>query len=149
VEREVLERVVQAFGGAPSARNAQPLRLRVVREQSLRQRLQSAYRGGWLSEAPVVLVVSGVAREAWVRRDGVSYLLCDAAIATDQAVLQATALGLGSCWIAAFDAEGVREALSLPPEEEPLLLVALGYPPDGAVQPPRQRRPLEEQVVWL
>jgi nitroreductase len=64
----------------------------------------------------------------------------------DHMVLAATALGLGTCWIAAFDPVAVREVLGLPDEVEPIALTPLGYPDrDRAAT---DRRPLEELVRY-
>jgi nitroreductase len=68
----------------------------------------------------------------------------DAAIVMDHMVLAATELGLGTCWVAAFDPGVAREVLALPDGVEPLLFTPLGFPADE----PRvkERRPLAEMV---
>lgn len=70
----------------------------------------------------------------------------DAIIVMDHMILAAAELGLGTCWIAAFDPVAAREILGLPPDSEPLLFTPLGYPAD---QPkPKERRPLSELVRY-
>ena len=46
----------------------------------------------------------------------------------DHLVLAAHSLGLGTCWIAAFDPQAAREVLELPDEVVPMAFTPLGYP---------------------
>lgn len=50
----------------------------------------------------------------------------------DHLILAAASLGLGTCWIAAFDLEAAREVLGIPDEVLPLVFTPLGYPADEA-----------------
>ena len=83
--------------------------------------------------------------EAWTRRDGKSYVDVDVTIAMDHLILAAHDLGLGTCWIGAFDPEAAREVLGLEPGLEPLALTPLGYPADEGR--PKKRRPYSELVA--
>ncbi len=68
----------------------------------------------------------------------------DVAIVMDHLILAATDLGLGTCWVGAFNEKATREILGLPEEVEPIAFTPLGYPAD---QPkPKERKPLEELV---
>ena len=78
--------------------------------------------------------------------DGKSHADVDATIVMDHLILAATDLGLGTCWIAAFDPAAAREVLGVPPEVEPVLFTPLGFPNDQAK--PKERRPLEELVRY-
>ncbi len=64
----------------------------------------------------------------------------------DHLILAAANQGLGTCWIAAFNAEAARQVLDLPPEVEPLIFTPLGYPAD--VPAPKRRKPLSELVRY-
>ena len=72
----------------------------------------------------------GIPQKAWTRYDGRNYYLVDAAIAMDHLILAAANLGLGTCWIAAFNPEAAREVLNLPASVEPVVFTPLGYPAD-------------------
>src|SRR5665648_796169 len=61
-------------------------------------------------------------------------------------VLAATALGLGTCWIAAFDPAAAREVLVLPDDVAPIALTPLGYPDKDRAA--TGRRPLDELVKY-
>jgi nitroreductase len=75
---------------------------------------------------------------AWKRRDGKNYADIDATIAMEHIVLAATALGLGSCWIGAFDPVAAREILELEPGWEPLVFTPIGYPAESPNARPRK-----------
>ena len=64
------------------------------------------------------------------------------AIATEHIVLAATALGLGTCWIRAFDAPAVQEILAIPEGLTIVCLLTIGYPDQSP--PARPRRSLDE-----
>jgi nitroreductase len=64
----------------------------------------------------------------------------------DHMILAATALGLGTCWIAAFNVADAREILQIPPNAEPLLFTPLGYP--GSQIEIKTRKPISELVSF-
>jgi nitroreductase len=146
VEEEKLLKVLEAGRLAPSACNFQPWVFVVVREARNRKRLRAAYDKEWFVNAPVIIAVCCDRKRAWMRFDGKKYGDVDAAIAMDHIILQAAELGLGTCWIGAFNEEEARKALGLPFNLEPVALTPLGYPaaPPGA----KDRVPLDSIVKW-
>ena len=64
--------------------------------------------------------------KAWTRQDGKNYAAVDGAIAMDHMTLCATDLGLGTCWVGAFDPATVRKILGLPDGIEPLIMTPFG-----------------------
>lgn len=146
VSEEVLERIVAAFNAAPTAANRQPLGLILIKTAGRESELKRVYGRAWFVEAPLVAVVCTTPNSAWVRSDGKNYADVDAAIAFQQLVLAATAEGLGTCWIGAFDPAAAREVLGLPEGVEPVAMTPLGYPSGTAQRPPRLRKPLAQIV---
>ncbi|MDD5448702.1 MAG: nitroreductase family protein [Actinomycetota bacterium] len=67
-------------------------------------------------------------------------------IASEHIVLAARNLGLGTCWIRAFEEEKVEEILALPEHLKVLALLTLGYPQESPS--PRPRKTLEEITIW-
>jgi nitroreductase len=145
VEEDRLAVILEAARLAPTAANKQPFRLFVVQGETLIRAMATAagaYR--WLASAPIILVACGIREKAWKRGDGFSALETDVAIVMSHVMLQAADLGLGTCWIADFSPQLVREALKLDEDLIPLALAPLGYPAD---QPsPKRRRPLSDLV---
>lgn len=146
VKDDVLDRILNAARLAPSAANRQPIRLVVATTKGKEEEFRKVYAREWFVEAPIVICACGIQQEAWVRRDGKSYLDVDVAIAMDHLILAAANEGVGTCWIAAFDAEAARSAFDIPPEIEPILLTPLGYPLDELSK--KERKPLDNLVFY-
>jgi nitroreductase len=145
IEPDKLDRVLQAFVMAPTAANRQPLGLIVVHTRGHESELKRIYSAEWFtSQAPLVLVGCIVPAQAWQRRDGRNYAEVDIAIAMDHLILAATAEGLGTCWIGAFDPAAAREVLALPEGVEPILMTPLGYPADSPR--PKLRKKVEQLI---
>lgn len=145
VEPEVLQKILRAAQLAPTAANLQPFRLVVAETRGWREQMRRLYHREWFWQAPLVVGICSVPAEAWVRRDGKNYADVDAAIAMDHLVLAAASLGLGTCWVAAFDPAVAHEIFDLPAGMEPLAFTPLGYPAD--LQPERVRKPLTN-LLW-
>jgi SagB-type dehydrogenase family enzyme len=91
---------------------------------------RAAYGQDWLSEAPVILVLTGFEHRTTRKygRRGERYVLLEAGHAAQNALLQAVALGLGATVVGAFDDERVGKVLGLEAEERPLYLIPVGRP---------------------
>ena len=147
VEEEKLAAVLEAARLAPTACNRQAFRLYVVPTGKQQQAMHELYGREWLAQAPLLIGIAGEPGRSWARRDGRNYIDVDCAIVMDHLILQAADLGLGTCWIGAFDSAAARHLLELPPDWEPIAFTPLGYPADKIR--PKTRKPLEEIVVRL
>jgi nitroreductase len=147
VEDEKLEAVLEAARLAPTAANRQPFQLVVMHTAGREEEIGKIYRRPWFVQAPLVIAVCAISSLAWVREsDRFNARLIDAAIVADHLILAAADLGLGTCWIAAFNLEAARSVLGLTEEAEPVIFTPLGYPAD---QPgPKTRKPLGELVRY-
>lgn len=145
VEDEKLQAVLEAARLAPTAANRQPFQLVVLHTAGREAEIGRIYRKPWFIQAPIVIGVCAISSLAWVREsDRFNARLIDAAIVADHLILAATNLGLGTCWIAAFNVEAARAVLQLPAEAEPVIFTPLGYPADQPV--PKIRKPLADLV---
>ena len=148
VPEELLQTVLEAGRLAPSACNKQPWRFIVVRSETVRRALGAAYAREWFWKAPLVIAVCILPKEAWTRsHDGKNYAMADGALAMDHLQLAAAELGLGTCWIAAFDPATAREILGLPDGVEIVGMTPLGFPDVETNPRVRSRRPLGETVM--
>lgn len=144
VEADKLEQVLQAAAWAPTACNRQPFQLIVITTRGRETELRRIYHREWFVQPPLVIGMVAIPEQAWSRRDGVNYATVDAAIAMDHLILAAADLGLGTCWIAAFDPTAAREVLQLPAEVEPIAFTPLGYPADTPGV--KKRKPVADLV---
>lgn len=148
VENDKLQKVLEAARIAPTAANRQPFQLIVIHTMGREDELRHLYHREWFIQAPIIICAVGLTSQAWVRgADGANYAEIDVAIALDHLILEATNQGLGTCWIAAYNPDAVRQALNLPEDVEPIAMTPLGYPAD---QPPstKVRKPLSELVRY-
>lgn len=147
VEEEKLLQILEVARVAPSAVNYQPWHFIVVTDEVLKSKIAEAYPRDWFKEAPVVIVACGDHEKSWKRKDGKDHCDVDVAIAVDHLILAATSLGLGTCWVCAFDAPQVHAVLELPEHLEVVALIPLGYPGEAPI-PQKKRKELEELVSW-
>jgi len=151
VPREAVERLLEAAISAPSAGNMQPWHFFVVREGETKLGLaRAAWGQHFVAEAPVVIVVcADPGRSGWRygRRGKELYCLQDTAAATQNILLAAVALGLGACWVGAFDEEAAARVLNLPSHLRPVAIVPIGYPAESPYRP--ARRALKEVTTFV
>jgi nitroreductase len=147
VEKEKLQRVLEAANLAPTAANKQPFLFFVIHTQGRESELKRIYSREWFCKAPLVICACAVMPEAWTRMDGKNYADVDTAIAMDHLILAAADQGLGTCWVAAFNPPAAREILRLSKDEEPVAFTPLGYPADELK--PKRRKALSSFVRYF
>ena len=147
IPEDLLERLLEAARWAPSARNLQPWKLVVVRDEQRRKALAEAAHGQrFVEKAPVILAAVAVDPERMMSCEVPAYAV-DTAIAVDHLTLAAADEGLGTCWICAFEQDRVRQILNVPDSCKVVALLPVGYPADA---PPshRSRKPIEELICY-
>jgi nitroreductase len=137
VEKEKLERIIEAGRMAPSACNAQPWKFVIVDDPGLIDRLAEAASAKivnmntFLHQAPVLIVIVRENPNFSSKVGGTiknkDYSHIDIGIATENICIQATAEGIGSCIIGWFDEKLVRKILHIPSEKRVYLIISLGY----------------------
>jgi nitroreductase len=146
VPRELIERVMDAARWAPSAVNMQPWQFVVLTDPERRRALAKStgiagvVLQSHVAEAPVLIALCGDERRS-------SWYIHDCCLASQNLMLAATALGLGTCWIGLFDEAKVWQALGLSEGMRVVGLITLGYPLHE-YQPPTPRLPLDSIVHW-
>jgi nitroreductase len=146
VEEPKLLAVLDAARLAPSGSNRQPWKFVVVRDAVTRAKLADACNSQtFIGTAPVVIAACGTMPDRMMSCD-VPGDPVDVAIAIDHMTLQATELGLGTCWIGAFDQDAVRRVLEIPASAKVIEVLTLGYPADA--QREKKRKGLDEIVCW-
>lgn len=128
VEQEKIEKLVRACFYAPTAMNRDPRSLVIINQRELLDQLPDAQPFcAFAKEAPLAMVVCGepskTRGEFWVD---------DCAASTQNILIAAKAMGLGSCWCGLCHTNGrekkVAELLGIPAEVSPYSLIILGYP---------------------
>ena len=152
VSEPTVHKILKAAISAPSAGNRQPWHFVVVRNPEVKRALEkAAYGQEFVAAAPVVIVVCADPERSATRygdRGRELYCLQDTAAATEHSMLAVPALGLGGCWVGAFDEQAAARALGLPDHLRAIAMVPIGQPATGPVQR-SQRRPLSEVTSLL
>lgn len=152
VEEEKLQKILEVANQAPSAGNKQGYEIYLVRREADRKALVRAARDQeFIAEAPLTLVFcANPARSAarYGQRGIRLYSMQDATIACTYAMLAATALGLSTVWVGAFEEDAVREALGIPQELLPVAMLPIGYAGEKPrITPRRELSDLVHEVL--
>jgi nitroreductase len=147
VPDEMLAQILEAGRWAPSASNRQPWRFVVVRDRAVLKEVgqHAAYyflRWAHVAEAPLLIVLCGTAKNRIYQQ----FLHEDSGLAGGQMMLQAKALGLGTCWVGGVDRKAIADILRLPDGIRVVGLLTVGFPAEDP--PPTPRKPLEEIVHY-
>ena len=158
VERETVQALLEAAIRAPSAANKQCWRFVAVIDKEMiagLARCNMAFNG-WLKDAPAVIVVCADPKDS-TDLNGLPYYMWDAALAMHNLVLAATDRGLGTCYLAAYKEDKVKELLGIPENIRVVCMTPLGYPAEKvslgekltkAVTGSSKRKPLSEVAHW-
>ena len=138
VDREIIIEILRAAMYAPSAVNRQPWHFVVIDQRALMDEIMEIHpHAGMLKTASHAIVVCG---DEHLQHD-VGYWIVDCGAATQNLLLAAHALGLGSCWVGLHPREGRKASfsslLNLPSHVKPFALIALGYPQEKKLRPER------------
>ncbi|MBN1217025.1 MAG: nitroreductase family protein [Candidatus Lokiarchaeota archaeon] len=150
VELEKLKRILEAGQIAPSAANKQPWKFLLISSNEMLEKVRECYLKEWFKNAPHILVVVGDVNEAWRRKeDGKASIETDLTIAMDHMILAAENEGVGTCWIAAFNENNLRDALELKDNEVVFAITPLGYPNEGFQKQGEKNRKSFDIVVKI
>lgn len=150
VSAEIIWELLEAATWAPSAGNIQPWEFIVVRNLKIKQKLaEAALSQKFIAEAPVLIVVcanENLSSIGYGVRGKTLYCIQDTAAAIQNIHLAAYSLGLGTCWVGAFQEEEARKILMIPKGVRPVAMIPIGYA--DKIPSPRKRRPLDEIVHY-
>jgi len=134
VEEEKLQKLYKALQLAPSGNNRQPFKFIFVKDEEKRKLIaEKACSQEFVRQAPILMVACCEKGESF-----------NAAIAVDHMILAATDEGLGTCWVAWFEKDVIREILDIPSDYDIPIIVPIGYPDENPDA--RPRKPISEIV---
>lgn len=157
VSEENIKTILEAARLAPSACNKQPWRFVVVKDPELKKKLITdgclwGINMEWAIKASVIIVIgqkkSLITHKIAPQISKIDYSLIDIGIAGEHLVLQATELGLGTCWIGWIKPDVVRKVVSWEKGIDPVSLITIGYSADSS-EKSKIRFPLEDITKFL
>lgn len=138
VEREKIEKCLEAAHLAPSSNNSQPWKFIVVDDKDLKNKVAKETFNSVVSfnrfslKAPVLVVVitkkSNIASQIGGAIKKTQFNLVDIGIAVEHFCLQAAEENLGTCILGWFNKKGVKKVLNIPQNNDVDIIIALGYP---------------------
>ena len=149
VEWDKLVNILTAGQHAPSAGNVQDWKFIVVTDDETRKQIARAcVNQVWMETAPMHIVICSIPERTiqYYGKIGEKYTLEDCACTAMNMMVQATAEGLGSCMVGAFDEMMMRLALNIPERATPVSIVTVGYADEEVPVPPRT---VLESMVFL
>lgn len=148
ITKSQLDYILYAAVHAPSACNLQSWHFTAVCDKAVINKFYPDLTSNeWISKSAVIIIVStdkeGIEKLAGERgRD--LFSLQDTACAMENILLAAADIGLGGCFIGAFNEEKCREKFNLGERYRPVAIAAIGVP--TALPPMRERKPMEDVV---
>lgn len=147
VSEEDLKTLLEAAMNAPSANNRQPWHFIVVRKRARLDAIMDVHPySKMLKEASLAIVVCGdsdITKTYWVQ---------DCSAATQNILLAARALGLGTVWLGVHsnpDREPpVKQLFELPENIHPLCIIAVGHPAEEKGRVERYQAERIHQESW-
>ena len=147
VEKELLDKILDAGRLAPTAKNIQPIKIYVVETDDGLEKIDksSPCRYG----AKTVLVICGDKDKSYKKGDLPIYIM-DASIVATHMMLEATNLGIDNIWIEMFNNDILKEEFDIPDNLEPVCLLPIGY--KSKLCPPspfhKIRKSLDKLVIY-
>lgn len=158
VTKEQILTVLEAARLAPSGSNTQPWRFIVVTSQETKEKIVMAdHNQKWMLDAPVLIVcvadiscriseTSEMVLDENTSCHELKQIIRDTAISVEHILLQATHLGLGSCWTGWYEQEAMKKALNISKDKYVVGVVTLGYAAENPA--PRKRKEMDEIVIF-
>ncbi|MEA2077993.1 MAG: nitroreductase family protein [Candidatus Marinimicrobia bacterium] len=153
VEREKIERCLEAARLAPSASNSQPWEFIIVEEPVLREKVAKATYSDLITfnrfvpSAPVLVVLNTWKPSLHIAIGGVfknrQYNLIDIGITAEHFCLQATEEGLGTCILGWFQTRKIMKLLNIKAPKKPVLVITLGYSGHTSIRD-KKRKSIDE-----
>jgi len=143
VEEEKLADIIEAGTMAPSAGNIQPWAFIIVKDKQKRETIsRCCLEQLWMTKAPVFIVVCAEIKrikEFYGDKGATCYSKESCAAAIENMLLTATDLGLGTCWVGAFNERIAKRELKIPDDVDPIAIITVGYPDEEPKMPERNR----------
>ena len=145
IDKEKLDKILEAGRLAPTAKNNQPFKIYVVNSENGLMKIDNASRCRY--GAKTVLIICGNKDQAYHKGDYSTYEM-DSCIVATHMMLEATNIGVDNIWIESFDENILRNEFNIPNEYIPVCLLPLGYKSvDCPINPLHEKRKNIEEIV--
>ena len=145
LEKEKLDKILEAGRLVPTAKNSQPIKIYVIKSEEGISNLDKATRCRY--GASTVLIVCGNKEEAYHKGEYSTYEM-DSCIVATHMMLEATNVGVDNIWIESYDESILRKEFDIPNEYIPVCILPLGYKIDDCpINPMHDKRKSIDELV--
>ncbi|MFO8109231.1 MAG: nitroreductase family protein [Thermoplasmata archaeon] len=138
ISKEDMDVLLKTARAAPSGKNLQPWKfILVTKKRTLRELIPLCHNQAFIADVGA-FIIGLTEDEKWAE--------VDLAIALDHLSLAAVSLGLGTCWIGAFDPDGLRDRFNVPDRYNVTICMTVGYPGDIEESPVKKSI---DELVYL
>jgi len=147
IEKEKLMKILEAAIYAPSSGNLQNWEFIIVRDEENKKLIaKAALNQNFIADASIIIIACSNDDKVifYGKRGKDLYAIENVSAAIQNILLAANDLGIGSCWVGAFDEKEIKKILKIPENVRPIAIIPLGYPEKISETP--VRRPISEVV---
>lgn len=154
LDKDKIMNMLQAAMRAPSWKNSTPYKIILVDRDNIKQSLALAIQNkssdatAAIQNAPITAVIVADPNASGAM-EGKDYYLVDSAIAMEHFILAATEEGYGTCWIASFDENRVKEALGIPDNFRVVALTPIGIAQEEEEEKPHHPKKDMHEFVYI
>jgi len=143
VSEELIDELIEAARIAPSAYNAQPWKFKILRKEVVEKiKVEDVFKQDFVYKAPLVIVcccdLAAYPEKAKESFDIKELAIGDMGICSQNLVLRAAELGLGTCYIGLINRENLKRALNIPENYIIPYVIAAGWPNESPDAKPRK-----------
>lgn len=141
IPRDLFMKILEAGRQAPSAGNRQPWHFIVLTDSKIKEKLSYGRVNTFIKDSAFTIVGCAYVGDSFGRR----WSAMDTTIALQNMVIAAWALGVGSCWVGAYNEEEVMKLLNIPNDWSVVALITFGFPNEN---PLKIKKPLDEIISY-
>ncbi|MDR0675460.1 MAG: nitroreductase family protein [Elusimicrobiota bacterium] len=136
IDRNDIQKMILAADLAPSAQKINPWKFIAIDDKNLKLELckrafKTPFVNSFVKNAPTIIVacskINILTHRIFGKIQGLEYHLLDMGASIQNIILEASDLGIGSCWIGWFNEKEIKKLLQIPKNYKVVSLVALGY----------------------
>lgn len=140
IEKDKLKLILESAKYAPSAGNLQAREFIIIKDKKTKEKIsEAAYSQNFISGAQILIAAcADKSKSQRYKEKAEIYSICDCCASIENIILSGNSLGIGSCWIGAFDEKKVKEILGIPENIKIVALLPMGYAAENPEAPDRE-----------
>ena len=149
ISDEIIDKLIEAAVSSPSAGNQQPWHFIIIDKREILDSITNFHPNAKMLKKckKAILVCGDLNLEKYK-----GYWILDCSAATQNILLAARSLGLGSCWLGVYPREdrikNLKEMFKLPDNIIPFSIISLGYTDEEQIKGNRETKSRIHKNKW-